>query len=105
MLFVILGANGYLPATARADRISQIKLQGVALTIIPSPRYDHFYPDRFWECQSALGPGFEELAKTAELAGWDASEATAAIAALADNRVLMRAAEKDVDDMLHRIRE
>lgn len=75
------------------------------MTIIRSPRFNHFYPDRFWECQSALGPAFEELAKAAEDAGWDASEVTAAIAALADNRVLMRAAEKDVDDLLRKIRE
>lgn len=72
---------------------------------IPSPRFDHFYPDRFWECQSALGSAFEELANAAERAGWDASEVTAAIAALADNRVLMRAAAKDVDDLLRKLRE
>lgn len=74
------------------------------MTEVPSPRFDHFYPDRFWECQNALGPAFEELAKAAERAGWDASEVTAAIAALANNQVLMRAAKKDVDDLLRKIR-
>lgn len=103
-MFVIVSVNGYWPSTTETDRISQFNLQGAAMTTIPSPRFNHFYPDRFWECQSALSPAFEELAKTAELAGWDASEVTAAIVALADSRVLMRAAEKDVDELLGKIR-
>lgn len=75
------------------------------MTLVPSKRFEPSAPYRFWECQSAIGPVFEALAKATEPTGWAGLEDTAAIAAAANDRAQMRSAEKNVSDLLHEIRE
>ena len=44
--------------------------------------------DRFLRCEEALEPGFQALVRKAIEAGWNETEACAAIACLADHHML-----------------
>lgn len=67
---------------------------------IASPKTAADYPDRPLECQFAIEPAFQDLARRAQAAGWSEREVAAALIDLAHNHMSgMIADEKTLDEI------
>ena len=72
--------------------------------IIDPPKRPTDHPDRGLECEEAMEPAFQELARQAQQAGWYADEIAAALLSLAKNHVLGLLAESEMDAAIARLR-
>jgi hypothetical protein len=67
---------------------------------IASPKIAADYPDRPLECQFAIEPAFQDLARRAHATGWSESEVAAALIDLAHHHMSgMLADEKTLADI------
>ena len=72
--------------------------------IIDPPERPTDHPDRGLECEGAMEPAFQELARQATAAGWNADEIAAALLSLAKNHVLGLLAKAEMDAAIARLR-
>ena len=73
------------------------------MTIDP-PNRPIGHPDRGLDREEAMEPAFQDLARRAEAAGWSGDELAAALLSLAQNHILGRAAEAEMDAAIARLR-
>jgi hypothetical protein len=67
---------------------------------IEPPKVAAHHPDRGIDCEFALEAAFQALVNTAEMAGWSATEVSAALISLADAHELGRRANAETDEQI-----
>lgn len=67
--------------------------------IVP-PRYSEHHPDRATDCQAALEPEFQSIARRAIGAGWTESEVEFALLCLAMAEIRRRECNMETEDQI-----
>jgi hypothetical protein len=72
---------------------------------IPMPTVPADDPDRFLKCQDAVHIAFQELAERAVASGWGKREVASALVDVADNHMLMLAANGETNVLLEALKK